>query len=270
MRNLFVLLWKHQFFIIFIILQVVSLILLSRSYSYHGSLAYNTTSDISGGILSTYSDVTDYLNLKEDNLLLAEENSKLRNTLKSSFLVTDTQYVFRDSLYRYIPAKVVSSSISNSNNFILVNKGSKHDVKAGMGVVSSFGIVGVVVAVSQNYSTIMSMLHQNTIISARVKKSGQLVSVVWDSHNYLYGKVIDIPSHIILQKGDTIVTSGNSLIFPEGVVIGLVESHKKQNNKQLSKAKLRFITDFGTLKHVYIIDNLMKYEQDSVLNCVTN
>jgi rod shape-determining protein MreC len=173
-------------------------------------------------------------------------------------------------MFRYIPAKVVSNSISKSNNFIMVNKGSKHGIEKEMGVVSTLGVAGIVIGVSKNYSTIMSMLHKNMRISARIKKSGQLVSVTWDNNNYLYGTVIDIPSHIKLAAGDTIVTSGNSLIFQEGIVVGTIVSHNQDSNKNLSKAVLKYITDFGTLNHVYVIKNIMKVEQDSLLNQLVN
>ncbi len=266
MRNLFALLWKNQFLVLFLLLLGVSLFLLSRSYSYHGSLAYNTTSDLSGGAFSTYSNITDYLSLKAENDLLAEENATLRNVLLSSFLQTDTQYVYRDSLYRYIPTKIVSNTVTKRNNFILVNKGAKHGIEKEMGVISPRGIVGVVVGVSDNYSTIMSMLHQNMRISARIKNSGQLVNVIWDELDYLYGTVIDIPSHIQLKIGDSIITSGNSLIFPEGIMIGEIQSHQIDGNKNLSKATLRYNTDFNSVRHLYIIENLMKTEQDSLIN----
>ncbi len=270
MRNLFALLWKNQFFVLFVLLEVFSLILLSRSYSYHGSIAYNTTSDITGNIFSSYSGVTDYLYLKKENSLLADENAILKNKLSSSFLTTDTQYVYRDSLYRYIPVKVVSNSVSKRNNFIMVNKGSKHGIEKEMGVISPKGITGVVIGVSKNYSTIMSMLHQNMRISARIKNSGQLVNVIWDNNDYLFGTVIDIPSHIRLMRGDTIITSGNSLIFPEGIIVGTIETHQQDNNKNLSTAVLRYITDFNSINHLYIIDNLMKVEQDSLLNQIVS
>ncbi len=268
MRNLFTLIWKNQFIVLFILLEVVSFLLLSRSFSYHGSITYNATSDISGNFFSVYSSVTDYLYLKEENSLLAEENALLRNKLKSSFLVTDTQFVYRDSLFQYIPVKVVSNSVSKRNNFIMVNKGRKHGIKKEMGVVSPNGIVGVVIGVSENYATIMSMLNQNMRISGRIKNSGQLVNVIWDNNNYLFGNVIDIPSHIRLLPGDTIITSGNSLLFSEGIIIGTIESHDVDNNKKLSFATLQYSTNFNGLNHVYIINNLMKVEQDSLLQQV--
>jgi len=94
--------------------------------------------------------------------------------------------------------------------------------------------------------------------------------VIWDNDNYLYGSVIDIPSHIVLNQGDTIITSGNSLIFPEGIIIGTIESHHQNNNKNLSTAVLRYITDFNSINHLFIIDNLMRVEQDSLLKQVAN
>jgi len=270
MRNLFALLWKNQFFVLFILLEIISLVLLSRSYSYHSAIAHTTTSDISGDVFSTYSGITDYLYLKKENDVLSEENAILKNSLPSSFLLTDTNYIYSDSLFRFIPVKIVSNSVSKRNNFMMVNKGRKHGIEKEMGVVSPKGIAGIVIGVSENYSTIMSMLHQNMRISARIKNNGQLVNVIWDNDNYLFGSVIDIPSHIKLFPGDTIITSGNSLIFPEGIIIGTIESHNQNNNKSLSMAVLRYITDFNSVKHVYIIDNLMKVEQDSLLKQIAN
>lgn len=266
MRNLFALLYKYQFFVLFVILEVVSLTLLFNSYSYHKTLLFNATSDFSGNIYSLSSDVSDYFLLKKENELLLEENTKIRHRLESSFLITDTNYVYRDSLYRFIPAKVVSNSVTKRNNFILINKGSLHGIKKEMGVISETGLAGIVIGVSPHYSYVMSMLHHNSRISARIKKNRQLVNVIWDDRSYLTGSITDIPSHIQLDKGDTISTSGNSLIFPAGIAIGLVTQQEKSENKSLGKASLQFSTDFNSLQYVYVIENLMKEEEQNLIN----
>lgn len=266
MRNLFALLFRYQFFLLFVILEVVSLSLLFNSYSYHKSLVFNATSDFSGNIYSLSSDVTDYFSLKGENELLLKENTQIRNQLNSSFLITDTNHVYRDSLYKFISAKVVSNSVSKRKNFILINKGSRHGIKKEMGVISSSGLAGIVIGVSEHYAYIMSMLHQNSRISARIKKNGQLVNVIWNDRDYRTGDIIDIPSHIQLNKGDTIVTSGNSLIFPEGINIGIVTGQEKSENKSLGTASLLFSTDFNSLKHVYVIENLMREEEQALIN----
>ena len=265
MRNLFAFLWKYQFVILFFILEVFSLVLLVNSYSYHKSVAFRITSEFSGKIYSAYSDITDYFSLKQQNERLAAENANLRNQLKSSFLVSDTSTIFIDSLYRAIPAKVISSSVNRPNNYIMVDKGKKQGVQPEMAVISSNGLVGFVVGVSDHYSYIMSALHKNTRLSASIVKNGQLVNVIWPGPDYRVGKVIDIPSHVHLVEGDTLVTSGNSMIFPQGIVIGTSIEQLESENKGLGNASLLFATDFNSLKNVYLIKNLMRTEQEQLI-----
>lgn len=266
MYNLLAFLRKHQFFAYFVLLEIVSFLLLANSYSYHSSLQFNAVSDFSGNVFSSFNNIESYFSLKEENEKLLEENARLLSGLHASFLNSDTSFAFSDSLYNYLPAKVVSNSVNKQNNFMLVNKGSLYGVEKEMGVISGQGIAGIVIGVSKHYSRVMSVLHRNTRISGRIKKNNQLVNVVWDGRNYLSGQVIDIPSHIRLMTGDTIVTSGNSLIFPEGIVIGTIIDQTIAENKTLGEANLTFSTDFNSLQHVYLIENKMKTEQDSLVN----
>lgn len=265
MRNLFAFLWKYQFVTLFFILEIFSIVLLVNSYSYHKSVAFNITSEFSGKIYSSYSNITDYFSLKQENERLSAENARLRNELSSSFLISDTVTVFKDSLYRAIPAKVISSGVNRPNNYIMVNKGSKQGVQLEMAALSSDGVAGFVIGVSEHYSYIMSTLHKNTRISATISKNGQLVNIIWPGPDYRVGKVIDIPSHVHLVEGDTVVTSGNSMIFPQGIVIGTIIEQLESENKGLGNASLKFATDFNSLKTVYLVKNLMKKEQQKLI-----
>ena len=271
MRNLIVFLWKHQFFVLFIILESISLTFLFNSYSYHRSLAFNSVNDITGTIYLSYSNVTDYFGLKKENEKLTNENAFLRNLIRPVNSETDTLFnVHQDSQYFYRTAKVVSNSVNKQNNYALLNKGSEQGIKPEMGVISSAGIAGIVIGVSPDFSYVMSLLHQNCRISARIKKNNHLVNVLWDGNNYKEGLVVDIPSHIKLHKGDSIVSSGNSLIFPEGILIGRVIEYMQSKNKDLSEAVIEFSTDFNSLQNVYIIENLTKTEADTLVSAFTN
>lgn len=250
---------------LFVVLEVVSLSLLFNSYSYHRSLKFSTVSDFSGSVFSTYNSITDYFSLRSENVVLAEENAALQNQLKSSFYLNDSTNDFSDTLYQYIAAKIISNSITKPNNYLLIDKGEKHGIDKEMGVVSPFGVTGIVVGSSDNYSIVMSMLHQNTRISGRAKKGGQLVNLVWPGFDFRACKVIDIPSHVVLREGDSIVTSGNSLIFPEGILIGTIIKQEINANEELSEATLMFSTDFSALKHVYVIKNKKREEQIMLL-----
>jgi rod shape-determining protein MreC len=265
MRNLFAFLWKYQFITLFFVLEILSIVLLVNSYSYHKSIAFNITSEFSGKIFTIYSNISDYFSLKQENERLTAENARLRNQLNSSFLITDTVKVFKDSLYRAIPAKVVSSSVNRPSNYIMVSKGSKQGIQLEMAALSPDGVAGFVVGVSEHYSYIMSILHKKSRISASIVKNGQLVNIIWPGPDYKVGKVIDIPSHIDLVEGDTLVTSGNSLIFPQGIVIGTIIEQLESENKGLGNASIKFATDFNSLKSVYLVKNLMKKEQKKLI-----
>ncbi|MBE0650938.1 MAG: rod shape-determining protein MreC [Bacteroidales bacterium] len=261
MRNLIIFLWKHQFFVIFIILEVLAFSMLINTYSYQRTLSFNAANDVTGDILDANNNISSYFFLKAENNKLLEENARLRDKLKSSYLNPDTAKVRRDSVYIYIPATVIRNTVNRYNNFMVLNVGKNKGIKKEMGVISDQGIAGIVVGVSDNYSIAMSLLNENAKISARIKKNNQLVNVIWNSDNYDLGKVVDIPAHFNLNEGDTIVTSGNSFIFPAGLVVGTIMAYHKSENEGLSTASLKYGTPFGQLHYVYILKNLMKKEQ---------
>ena len=132
-----------------------------------------------------------------------------------------------------------------------------------MGLVSPSGIAGIVIDVSENYSTAMSLLHKDTRISARLKSNGQMVAVSWDGIDYKRGIVEDIPTHIIPRKGDTVITSGYSFVFPENIIIGTIGEIIEQGGN-LNRAEIYFSTDFNNLYYVYVTQNLRSIELDSL------
>ena len=170
-----------------------------------------------------------------------------------------------DTIYEFIPARVVNNTVNRPNNYILIDKGAADGIEKDMGVISSSGIVGIVADVSQHYASVMSLLHSYTTISVRFKDSGQLANLRWETTNYRYGMVDDIPTHLRLQKGDTIVTSSYSFIFPENLMAGTVMELIPSPSGTLNKAKVKFATDFSTLKNVYVIHHTNKAELDSLI-----
>ncbi len=266
MRNLLTFFLKHQFFSLFIILEILSFVMLMNSFSYQRMLSFNAASDLSGNIFNTYHRMTAYFDLKEQNRQLLAENAQLHNSMLTNFPLSDTGYPGqKDSSYRYIPATVIRNTVNHVNNFIVLNKGSKQGIQKEMGVLSDKGIAGIIIGVSQNYSLAMSLLNTHSHISARIKKDNQLVNVVWSEKHRQRGEVVDIPAHIQLNIGDTIITSGNSFIFPAGLNIGVIHNFEKSKNHDLNKAGLQFCTDFNSLHYVYIIKSLEKKEKMKLL-----
>ncbi len=265
MRTLLLFFIKHRFFALFLLLEIVSALMLVNSYSYQRMLTFNAVNDLTGSILKTSANFKDYFSLRSQNDSLAAENARLRNRIETSFLNSDSTASASGRLFRYYSAHVVSNSVNHRNNYIMLDKGSLLGMTKEMGVVSSQGIAGIVIGVSPHFSLAMSLLHQNAFISARIKKNGQLVNVKWKTDDYRFGTVTDIPSYIMLAKGDTIVTSGNSLIFPKDIPIGTVVKYIANQHRNFNVAKIKFCTDFNSLHIVYLIKNLMINEQTNLL-----
>ena len=267
MYNLWRFILKHHFVILFILLEVISVLLLARSQNFHRNRVVNTTNDAVGQVYEWGSEVGNYFRLSKNNRQLAEENAWLREQLAVVYDTTASTYTIdgRDTVYEYIPAQVVNNSIGQTNNYIIINKGKVDGIERDMGVISSDGIVGVVADVSRHYASVLSLLHSNSVVGVRFKNTQELGSLKWRTNNYRYGIVEDIPTHVILNEGDTVLTSSYSYLFPEDLLVGtVVDLSTAASSGALNTARMRFATDFATLRHVYIIRNLHKPELDSL------
>lgn len=221
----------------------------------------NTAGRFTGSVFNSYNNITQYISLKEANELLAEENTRIRQQLEMSFIKRDTGVFFTvDSLYKYIHARVINNSTGNQKNYMILNKGSDQGIRKDMGVITTNGVAGTVVEVSENYSRVMSLLHISNRINARVKKNRHLGNIEWDGRDYRYGVLTDIPSHVELSSGDEIITSGNSNIFPEGIPIGVVDVFHKKAGDKFNSASVLLSVDFNNIYDVYIIVNLYQPE----------
>ncbi len=260
MRYLLSLLARHYFFLFFIFLEVIAFIMIINNNRYHSSVMFKASTEISGAISKTFNDITSYFHLRKQNKTLLEENARLRNIFNLPRSAKDYPIHNIDSTFHYIHAKVIDNSTNRRNNYLMLNKGSRDGLEEDMGVISKDGIAGTVIGVSKNFCTVMSVLHQDSKVSAMIKKNNQLANVVWNTSDYKIGMLTDIPSHIELNEGDTIITSGYSFIYPKGLIIGYVENYFSDKNQNLNSATVRFATDFNGIRHVYIIQNTMKDE----------
>lgn len=267
MKYLFLILKKQFFFLLFIFLELIAFLLLANYNNYHRSNIINTSNTFTGAMYSGVSSVSDYFMLKKVNRQLIEENARLLGAEKNADIY-DSLEVF-DSSYLFIPAKVISNTSRNRNNYIMINKGKNDGIDKEMGLISSNGIAGIVVEVTSNYATAMSMLNKNTRVSGRLKKSGQMVNVVWDGIDYKKGIVEDIPTHILPQAGDTVITSGYSFVFPENIMIGTI-GDKLITGGTLNQAELIFSTDFNNINYVYACKNNAAEEIDSLQIVIDN
>ena len=266
MRNLFLFLSRQYFFFLFVAFEAIALIMLINNNVYQRSVFFSSTNNMAGKLYDFSSDFSDYLNLKNVNKQLASENAILYSLSKNAFIKTISQnFTFTDTLYRlqyrYIDAKVINNTVTKRNNYIMLNKGYKQGIAKDMAVICPEGIVGTIKEVSENFSTIISVLHSESKVSAKIKRLGYIGTLIWQGGDYKSGLLKDIPFHIQVKAGDTIITSGYSYTFPEGVMIGTVKDINNTPGENFFTINIHFSTDFNRLGYVYVINNLMQKEQ---------
>jgi len=266
MRNFILIIRKYNFFIVFLLLQVVSAWFLVKNSTFQRSVIVSTSNNAVGQIYSAYSNVTDYLRLGVTNQALAEENARLRKADSSSFYDTSFKIMkvndtLRKQQYEYITAKVINNSVTKVNNYITLNAGYEKGIRKDMGVISSNGVVGIVKDVSAHFSTVMSLLNSNTKVSSKIKKNDYPGSVVWTGGPPQEGVLMDIPSHAKIVVGDTIVTTPFSDFFPGGIMVGRI-TELGTSGESFKEIKLKFTTDFQNLSYVYVIVNHLKQERE--------
>lgn len=269
MRNLIVFLARNYFTLMFLLLEVVAVLILVRSNPYQRAEAVNSTSEVAGQIYAFRNDLTGYFNLRDQNRILSEEIARLRNQKTGAWLITANKEIsVNDTLYRqrysFIDAEVIDNTVTRRNNYIILVRGKNQGVREGMGVIGPNGIVGIVRSVSPNFCTVMSLLHKDSRISASLKKDGTFAQLLWEGGDYRTATLKEIPTHVKLVKGDTLVTSGLGNAFPKGVFVGVISAYEKKAGEKTFTAQVQLGTDFRKLQHASIVNNLLKEELEQL------
>ena len=249
-----------------------SFYLLFQNNHFHRSKFAGFTRNIEGSYRKKATNIKDYLALRKINQHLTQENEILRNQIESVIFaggVIDTTMTSSKIDNKYISARIVNNSTNKQHNFITLDKGRIDSIKPEMGVISTDGLVGIVKGVSEHYSTVMSILNKDTRISAKIKKNDYYGSLEWTGSNYRQALLKEIPHHVDIVKGDTIVTSGFSSIFPEGILIGFVEDYELVGGN-FFQIRINLSTNFKNLTHVYVFDNQTKDEQKKLEELTIN
>lgn len=269
MRKLILFLVRYNTAILFLLLQAVSLVLIFRSLSYQRSEVFAINAEWSGRSIEAYNNIDDYLNLSSINKNLARENAALKTANKSSYfsLVARRDTVI-DSLYElqyaYTEARVINSSFRKRNNYITINKGSLHGIRADMAVTSSLGVIGIVKDVSPHFSSVVPLIHSRSLIGAGFKKINHFGSMSWNGQDYRFAQISDVPREAKFVIGDTIVSDTRSISFPGNLLIGTVAGFELNPEDQTYKIEVELSVDFAALNFVYVIDNFFKLEQEEL------
>lgn len=267
MGNLLEFLVRYKYWLVFLMLEAVSLVVMFRFNSYQGSVFLTSANAVSGTYYSAVSGVTSYLNLKSVNRQLSSDNVRLQQRINQ--LENELNALIADSLplagleasNNLIDAEVVNSTLHRNANLLTINRGTADGVHPEMGVVCSAGVVGIVALASDHYSIVMPLINVNSHISCRLKDSEYFGTMQWEHGDAMISYVTDIPRHANVECGETVETNGFSDIFPAGLPIGEVVDFTSSSDGLDHLLRVKLYVDFSTLRDVSVIADYVNEER---------
>lgn len=278
MRNLFLFLLRYRAWIVFIIYVVISCTLLFNNNPYQRHVYMTSASRVSATVYDAAHSVTGYFHLRSINDDLQRRNAQLESEVIALRLKVDAleleasadslEVVEPLKMYDFILAPVINNSITHPYNYITIAKGEADGVKPEMGVVDQNGVVGVVNVTGNRYSRIISLLNPDFRLSCKLKGSDVFGSLVWDGKSPREALLEELPKHTVFEPGDTIITSGYSAVFPEGIPVGIVKGNEHNTDDNFFTLRVELLTDFSKLSTVRLVvsndrDEIKKIESTS-------
>lgn len=246
--------------------------------AYRGSVMLGTSNQIVASVLSVKGEFDKYKGLHEKNLELMKVNADLEKELLRLQATIERYRV--DTLYKpklflgdpedvtlpfeYSIAEIVDKSTLTKNNYITINKGYNQGVEKDMGVLSSMGVVGIVVAVGREYSKVLPLINNGFSLSCKFSSNNYTGSLQWDGESSGTSVLTHLPKHTPYHEGDSIYTSGFSAIFPQNIFVGTIQEEVKSIDDNFLALRVNLATNFETLKYVYLIKNDDKEEIDKL------
>jgi rod shape-determining protein MreC len=264
MQNFLALVIRYGVHLLFVVLEVICFFLIIRNNDEQRAIWNHSINSFTTLINRRADKIFQYSKLEEVNDSLLSENAQLLQRIIASDQIKLENIDSSDHQYQLIPASICNASVHLRNNFLTLCEGTEKGIAKDMGVVSSKGIVGIVVQVNDSYSLVMSVLNARTRISASIKRLGSFGSLVWNGYSSQRMNLLSIPKHIEIQLGDTIVTSGFSTIFPKNIDIGVISDIQAERGTGNHYIEVSLFNDLARTESVYVIDNQQKGLQRSI------
>lgn len=253
MQRIIYFLIRNKDFILFLSLLFICLLINISYNEYNKSRFLNSSNTLFSHLYNTKFTISKYFNLEYQNKILTEENRKLRLILYNTNEKKVDQ--FEKVNFDVTSVSVIKNSYSYSNNFITIDSGKKDSIDIDNGVISSKGVVGIIDKTTYNYSRFISILNTNFLLNAKFKNSNYFGILSWDGININKVQLKDVPKQAEVSIGDTIVTGGNSLIFPKGIPVGYVDSYKLDNSENYLELEIKLATDMTNIEKLYVLKN---------------
>lgn len=283
MRNIFLFIRRYFNFLVFIILQVFCIMLIVQNSKYHHAMFGSTANRITGKVNTQYNKVEYYFRLKRTNDSLVKANERLYNMLAQNYDIPDSiatrqvidsikvDSVLQFRKFTYISSKVVANSLTSQNNYLVLHSPNVSKMRVNMGVVDpNNAVVGVITEISGDYAVVMSLLHKDSKLRGKLFKTGETGDVTWDGKDPNLLTFTGISKGVKIAKGDSVITSGSSAIFPRGLLLGRIDDIYQEQGSSNYRIVLKTGANFHTLEHAYTIDNVQQQAIDKLLENTKN
>ncbi len=273
MKKLFAFLATYSVLILFILLEIISFGLIVNNNGYQQSVFFSSGNTVVASMYNLNNTVYEYFQLKRINEELAQENVVLKNILHEFEADTTVPHHAKGQQspastheLHYISAKVINNSTNKQKNYITLNKGERDGIRPDMGVINADGVVGVISHVSEKFAVVIPILNPDIHVNGKFANNNYFGFVNWDGKDYRHAKFNDIARHVIFAIGDTIVTTGYTQSFPEGMVIGTVDDYKIKESDAYFNIQVKLAVNFRTISYVKVIDYLNHEERSAIEN----
>lgn len=257
MINLLYFLSRYGGFLTFLVLEIAALYLIVRYNQTQREIWLNSSSYYSGVLLDRTARVREIATLSQVADSLARENARLYTRLYNQLALAPPDAA-TDSLlaaFELLPARIIKNSVNQPNNNLTLDRGALDSIAPGMGVMLPDGVLGIVQSTSPRFCRVMSVLNTRTYVSALVRRNGALGTLNWDGRDPGVLILEEVPKHVDIQMGDTVVTSGHSAIFPADIPIGVVKSYHVPSGGNSFHIEVRIFSDLARINRAYILRN---------------
>ena len=255
---------------IFILLEIASLNMLRRNAPLQRMWVARVAHGFMGSMWGSSQRIGDYFALRRINADLAEENAELRrenaqlqDMIHLAKVDTMRYGISKVKGFSYVPCEIRKISRNKQHNYMILDKGREDGIQENSGVITRNGVVGIVEAVSEHYCYALSLQNTDISVSARIGEEGATGLLSWDGYSSNGATLREIPLQYKFEKGDTVYTSGHSLVFPPDIPLGVAgDSHVV--NGQVNEIKVTLFQDFTAIRYVTVAYNNAKKEVEGL------
>ena len=258
MINRYLLILKNRDHILFLVLALVSTLILLNNNDPRMSVVRGKSADLVAFLSSPVSWVRSLMYLEEENRLLRDSNLFLTLQIESMLNLENENKELKEILgfksktdLTIVPARVVNKGTQSNLLSVILNVGSKDNVKKNQPVLTAKGIIGKTIFVGETASIVQLINDVNYRVSVRILPSGATGILKWVGNRK--AEIKQVQKNVNISIGDEVITSGYSDIYPSGLPVGIVAGVIDKRGSFHKDVTVSIPNDLSVFQHAFVI-----------------